>query len=131
MFSGDEVLFERTSYDQKQRAFEEWIARFDGIGPGGLRRSELVARSASAIRGLLLIAFALLGVPAIGFAETAVVVPPPTLTERNMADDATEKAVLAGGCFWGLQGVFQHVTGVKNAVSGYAGGLPLRHNTRW
>ena len=34
----------------------------------------------------------------------------------------TETAVLAGGCFWGVQGVFQHVAGVKNAVSGYAGG---------
>jgi peptide-methionine (S)-S-oxide reductase len=31
-------------------------------------------------------------------------------------------AVLAGGCFWGVQGVFQHVTGVTNALSGYAGG---------
>ncbi len=30
--------------------------------------------------------------------------------------------MLAGGCFWGVQGVFQHVAGVKNAVSGYAGG---------
>jgi peptide-methionine (S)-S-oxide reductase len=36
--------------------------------------------------------------------------------------EATETAVLAGGCFWGVQGVFQHVEGVKNAVSGYAGG---------
>ena len=34
----------------------------------------------------------------------------------------TETAVLAGGCFWGVQGVFQHVDGVTNAVSGYAGG---------
>lgn len=33
-----------------------------------------------------------------------------------------EVAVLAGGCFWGVQGVFQHVQGVLNAVSGYAGG---------
>jgi peptide-methionine (S)-S-oxide reductase len=31
-------------------------------------------------------------------------------------------AVLAGGCFWGVQGVYQHVTGVTQAVSGYAGG---------
>ena len=37
-----------------------------------------------------------------------------------MAD--TERAVLAGGCFWGVQGVFQHVDGVTSAVSGYAGG---------
>lgn len=31
-------------------------------------------------------------------------------------------ATLAGGCFWGVQGVFEHVRGVKQAVSGYAGG---------
>ena len=37
--------------------------------------------------------------------------------------DATlEEAVIAGGCFWGVQGVFQHVKGVTNAISGYAGG---------
>jgi len=34
----------------------------------------------------------------------------------------TATAVLAGGCFWGVQGVFQHVNGVKSAISGYAGG---------
>lgn len=34
----------------------------------------------------------------------------------------SETAVLAGGCFWGVQGVFQHVKGVSQAVSGYAGG---------
>jgi peptide-methionine (S)-S-oxide reductase len=37
--------------------------------------------------------------------------------------DATSAVVvLAGGCFWGVQGVYQHVTGVTNAISGYAGG---------
>ena len=35
--------------------------------------------------------------------------------------NAREVAVLAGGCFWGVQGVFQHVDGVVSAVSGYAG----------
>ncbi|TIY06500.1 MAG: peptide-methionine (S)-S-oxide reductase MsrA [Mesorhizobium sp.] len=35
---------------------------------------------------------------------------------------ATAKAIFAGGCFWGVQGVFQHVKGVTSAVSGYAGG---------
>src|SRR5262245_50671829 len=34
----------------------------------------------------------------------------------------SETAILAGGCFWGVQGVFQHVAGVQSAVSGYAGG---------
>ena len=41
---------------------------------------------------------------------------------RGRPGPGTEVAVLAGGCFWGVQGVFQHVDGVKNAVSGYAGG---------
>ena len=34
----------------------------------------------------------------------------------------TETAVLAGGCFWGMEGLFEHVKGVTNVVSGYAGG---------
>lgn len=38
------------------------------------------------------------------------------------ATGATAKAVFAGGCFWGIQGVFQHVKGVTRAVSGYSGG---------
>jgi peptide-methionine (S)-S-oxide reductase len=54
-------------------------------------------------------------------AEDARVVPPPALDEPAQAADA-EIAVLAGGCFWGVQGVFQHVNGVISAVSGYAGG---------
>ncbi|WP_425332050.1 peptide-methionine (S)-S-oxide reductase MsrA [Pararhizobium polonicum] len=53
-------------------------------------------------------------------AEDAVVIPPPAIDET--ASTTTEKAVFAGGCFWGVQGVFQHVKGVKNAVSGYSGG---------
>ncbi|HEV7310648.1 peptide-methionine (S)-S-oxide reductase MsrA [Ensifer sp.] len=52
--------------------------------------------------------------------EPAMVIPPPTLDEKSSA--STEVAVFAGGCFWGVQGVFQHIKGVKNAVSGYAGG---------
>jgi peptide-methionine (S)-S-oxide reductase len=54
-------------------------------------------------------------------AEGARVVPPPTVDlPPGQATSAT--AVLAGGCFWGVQGVYQHVLGVSNAVSGYAGG---------
>jgi len=53
-------------------------------------------------------------------AEDAVVIPPPTIDTKASGDTAT--AVFAGGCFWGVQGVFQHVKGVTNAVSGYAGG---------
>jgi peptide-methionine (S)-S-oxide reductase len=48
-------------------------------------------------------------------------VPAPLLDEAA-GQAQSEVAVLAGGCFWGVQGVFQHVTGVTQAVSGYAGG---------
>jgi peptide-methionine (S)-S-oxide reductase len=61
-----------------------------------------------------------LGAPAQA-AEGARVVPPPAVDERA-APSASEIAVLAGGCFWGVQGVFQHVKGVTSAVSGYDGG---------
>ncbi|TWF43380.1 peptide-methionine (S)-S-oxide reductase MsrA [Neorhizobium alkalisoli] len=53
-------------------------------------------------------------------AEPAVTIPAPVMDETAKAE--TETAVFAGGCFWGVQGVFQHVKGVKNAVSGYSGG---------
>jgi peptide-methionine (S)-S-oxide reductase len=54
-------------------------------------------------------------------AETARIIPAPSVDERA-GDRKREVAVLAGGCFWGVQGVFQHVRGVHRAVSGYAGG---------
>jgi peptide-methionine (S)-S-oxide reductase len=55
--------------------------------------------------------------------ESAVAIAPPALDEPISAANAHEEtAVLAGGCFWGVQGVFQHVRGVTKAVSGYSGG---------
>jgi peptide-methionine (S)-S-oxide reductase len=56
-----------------------------------------------------------------GWQEQARVVPPPSFDPAT-ADRTSDVAVLAGGCFWGVQGVYQHVKGVTNAVSGYAGG---------
>ena len=63
--------------------------------------------------------FALWQVPAKA-AEGAVAIPAPAMDEH--AGSGTETAVFAGGCFWGVQGVFQHVKGVDSAVSGYTGG---------
>jgi peptide-methionine (S)-S-oxide reductase len=54
--------------------------------------------------------------------EEARAIPAPALDESNEGKPASEVAVLAGGCFWGVQGVFQHVKGVTSAVSGYTGG---------
>jgi peptide-methionine (S)-S-oxide reductase len=53
-------------------------------------------------------------------AQEGLAIPAPALDEENAA--SRETAVFAGGCFWGVQGVFQRVEGVSNAVSGYAGG---------
>jgi peptide-methionine (S)-S-oxide reductase len=55
-------------------------------------------------------------------AETARAIPPPTLDEASASQGSSEIAILAGGCFWGVQGVFQHTEGVIAAISGYAGG---------
>ena len=54
-------------------------------------------------------------------AEPAVAIPPPAL-DAPAAAAGLQTIVLAGGCFWGIQAVYQHSKGVTNAVSGYAGG---------
>lgn len=55
-----------------------------------------------------------------GLAKAAPAVPPPAY---NPPDNATtETAILSGGCFWGVQGVYEHVKGVTEALSGYTGG---------
>src|SRR5829696_3887245 len=48
--------------------------------------------------------------------------PIPVVDEPLAATKGEQSAVFAGGCFWGVEAVFQHVKGVKSAVSGYAGG---------
>jgi peptide-methionine (S)-S-oxide reductase len=77
-------------------------------------------------RPALLLALAVAAAPFAAQAEPAVTIPPPAAADiaAQPAGSATglETAVLAGGCFWGIQAVYQHVKGVKNAVSGYAGG---------
>ena len=72
-------------------------------------------------RPALLIAAALAFAPFAAHAEPAVTIPPPA-AEAPAQSAGLETAVLAGGCFWGIQAVYQHVKGVTNAVSGYAGG---------
>jgi peptide-methionine (S)-S-oxide reductase len=54
-------------------------------------------------------------------AEGAMTLPTPAV-DVPPGPSKSAVAVFAGGCFWGVQGVFQHVKGVTNAVSGYAGG---------
>jgi peptide-methionine (S)-S-oxide reductase len=55
-------------------------------------------------------------------AEPAVAIAAPAFDPPSSAK--TETAVLAGGCFWGMQAVFEHVKGVKSVLAGYSGGDP-------
>jgi peptide-methionine (S)-S-oxide reductase len=72
---------------------------------------------AAAIGALAMTAFVV--APSLA-AEDAVIIPAPAADMK--ASDGIQTVVIAGGCFWGVQGVFQHTAGVVNAVSGYAGG---------
>jgi peptide-methionine (S)-S-oxide reductase len=80
-------------------------------------RFSRLSRCAAAIGALALTA--LTAAPALA-AEDAVIVPAPAVDVQPA--NGIQTAVLAGGCFWGVQGVFQHTAGIVNAVSGYAGG---------
>jgi peptide-methionine (S)-S-oxide reductase len=82
-----------------------------------MRRSALSLLAATTALSL---AFALAFAAPTRAAEDAVVIPAPVVDAAPASGIQT--AVVAGGCFWGVQGVFQHTAGVVNAVSGYAGG---------
>jgi peptide-methionine (S)-S-oxide reductase len=62
----------------------------------------------------------LLRSPLLG-AEAPVIIAPPAV-DNPKAAGPPQTAVLAGGCFWGVQGVFEHVRGVQKVIAGYAGG---------
>ena len=72
------------------------------------------------------LAIASLAVAPSRASEEAVIIPAPTTDVQ--AADGIQTAVLAGGCFWGVQGVYQHTAGVLNAVSGYSGGSKATAN---
>jgi peptide-methionine (S)-S-oxide reductase len=79
--------------------------------------ASLLARLVAALLALPLLGAIVLG---LARADDSRALPAPALDERAAA--TTEIAVLAGGCFWGLQGVFEHVKGVTKVLSGYSGG---------
>lgn len=72
----------------------------------------------------LLLLAAIVGIPFSDAAASEARALPAPVLDVAPANNSTapQVAVLAGGCFWGVQGVFQHVKGVVSAVSGYAGG---------
>lgn len=79
------------------------------------------------MRSVIHFAFVVLGLVLATTACTAKAgsaspIPAPTADEQRSSAPGRETAVVSGGCFWGVQAVFQHVKGVISATSGYAGG---------
>jgi hypothetical protein len=79
------------------------------------RPMHLIGAAALGVFGIVV-----LRTPLYGAASDAPIAPP--ALDNPKAAGAPQIVVLAGGCFWGVQGVFEHVRGVQRAVAGYAGG---------
>src|SRR4029078_4421787 len=98
-----------------------------GVGGGCGRRGPRLAQNVVS-RNMRNLLAGLVGVGILGFAlaraaaSVSVAFPPPSVaTELAASARPLRSAVLSGGCFWGVQAVYQHMRGVKKAVSGYAG----------
>ena len=79
--------------------------------------------------GLIVIpaAVVLIGARLSGVAHSAtasISLPGPAFDDQSQSAPALDTAYFAGGCFWGIEGVYEHVKGVQSAVSGYSGGSP-------
>ncbi len=95
------------------------------MSPMTCRTVQLLARSAlgltlSIMAALLPATFA--GSQAAQASDLSVALPAPALDNPKTSSSPLQSAVLSGGCFWGTQGVFEHVQGVRQVVAGYAGG---------
>ncbi len=79
--------------------------------------------SKSSLRIVLILGALIVGVAAYSSGSSpSAPVPSPTADTSKAVASGQQTAVVAGGCFWGIQAVFQHVKGVKNATAGYSGG---------
>jgi peptide-methionine (S)-S-oxide reductase len=79
--------------------------------------------SSVSVRMIAMIVTVLAGAVACRAGSNATVpVPSPVVDEVKATAPGKQTAVIAGGCFWGIQAVFQHVKGVISATSGYSGG---------
>ena len=85
-------------------------------------RRRLLSRAVHGIAAALVLAMAGGFGMSPASAEEGRAIPAPALDTPARPAAESETAVFAGGCFWGVQGVFQHINGVTSAVSGYAGG---------
>jgi peptide-methionine (S)-S-oxide reductase len=79
-------------------------------------------RSLSIGAAALLVAFLLFSIVSRNSATAAVAIPNPVADDSLASAKGERTIVVAGGCFWGIQAVFQHVKGVERATAGYSGG---------
>lgn len=86
------------------------------------RNSAIVSKIAALIAVIAMAFFAFAGNRNGSPATGSVALPNPSVDAPLALTPGKQTAVLAGGCFWGIQAVFQHVKGVKEATSGYSGG---------
>lgn len=84
------------------------------------------SRTALALTAIGALALSWIAAAPTRAAEEAFIIPPPA--SDIAPGNGLKTFVLAGGCFWGVQGVYQHTVGVTKAVSGYAGGLARTAN---
>ena len=84
--------------------------------------SRLPSRGIAALAAGLVAALLFTTRGIFGSAPTITTLPDPALDQPVATAKGEQTIVLAGGCFWGVQAVFQHVKGVVSATSGYAGG---------
>jgi peptide-methionine (S)-S-oxide reductase len=82
--------------------------------------SRVASRTPAFVALLCLLALSACSVPALG--DSARAVPPPKLDAPLASKPGMQTAVFAGGCFWGMQWLFEHVKGVTNVTAGYSGG---------
>ena len=95
-----------------------WAAAFDAIGTP----VKLHIKSTTLKRAAALLCVACMAACVSATASRASALPPPTVDAPLAKERDARIVVFAGGCFWGVQAVFQHVRGVTKAVSGYSGG---------
>ena len=90
--------------------------------PGPYKILSRLAVAAVAVAASLALVVGCNSVNATGSSAATPAVPKPAIDDSLASTNGQENLVLAGGCFWGIQAVFQHVKGVINATSGYSGG---------
>ncbi len=78
--------------------------------------------SVTRLTGLVVVALSVVAAQHLAHSTEAATNIPPPVQDEKVGATHIETAVFAGGCFWGMQGVFEHVRGVRQVASGYSGG---------